>query len=525
MGLFDWIKGLFGSGMPKWPCGHDRVPGTTRCWSCEPTGASPLSSFDPPQPEAPRKESKLSLKAEQLLPISDAELRKKAKSINLWGNPWFGLRDRIPPATDARTMLIDRAMITRGYVTPEEIVEMHEVGDLMLKLKPDMIEAERRAKEDLEKDRERRKAEKKKAAAEKRARHAEAVRRRRLTDILFLGRGVSRGLADRRSNIEKLEKAGLPVMSTPSDVAALMGLTIPQLRWLAYHSDAAQTTHYARFQIPKRSGGMREIASPHRHLRRAQGWILERILSKAALEAPAHGFIPGKSILTNAAMHVKKAVVVNVDLKDFFPTISMPRVMGALRTLGYSPAVSTILALICTESPRQTVAFEGATYHVATGPRALPQGACTSPALSNLVSRRLDRRLAGMARKHGWTYTRYADDLTFSSDSKEGVAMLLARIRHIVTEEGFEINPPKIRVLKRNAAQTVTGIVVNEKPNAPRSLRRLLRAVLHRAKKTGLAPAEHPKLRGRIEFVRMVNPPAGSKLLEQFKLIRPFKLP
>lgn len=514
MGLFDWLRGLLGGGLPKWPCGHDRRPGTSRCWTCEPIG-----SARPVEAAPPRKESKLNLKAEHLLPISDAELRKKAKSITLWGNPWFGLRDRIPPAVDPRTQLIDRAMITRGYVTPEEIVEMHEVGDLMLKLRPDMIEAERRAKEDQEKDRERRKAEKKKQAAERKARRAEEIRKRRMTDIVFLGRGVSRGLADRRSNIEKLQQAGLPVMSAPSDVAALMGLTIPQLRWLAYHADAAQTTHYARFQIPKRSGGTREIASPHRHLRRVQGWILERVLSKAALEAPAHGFVPGKSILTNAQAHVKKSVVVNVDLKDFFPTVTFPRVMGAIRTLGYSPAASTILALLCTESPRQTVGFGGATYHVATGPRSLPQGACTSPALSNLVSRRLDRRLSGMARKHGWTYTRYADDLTFSSDSKEGAAMLLARVRHIVTDEGFEINVPKVRVLKRNAAQTVTGIVVNEKPNAPRSVRRLLRAVLHRAKRNGLAAADRPKLRGRIEFVRMVNPSAGAGLLNRFRSI------
>ena len=110
--------------------------------------------------------------------------------------------------------------------------------------------------------------------------------------------------------------------------------------------------------------------------------------------------------------------MVNLDLKDFFPTITFPRVKGAFAQLGYSPAVATILALLCTESPRRTVTYAGQTLHVATGPRSLPQGACTSPALSNLVARRLDARLTGLCRKLGWTYTRYADDLTFSADGE-----------------------------------------------------------------------------------------------------------
>ena len=106
---------------------------------------------------------------------------------------------------------------------------------------------------------------------------------------------------------------------------------------------------------------------------------------------------------------------------------------------GDSPAVSTILALLCTDAPRKKVTYTGKPFFVATGERALPQGACTSPALSNQVAKKLDRRLAGMSKKHGWTYTRYADDLTFSGDdrSRSDLAMLLARVRHVVDEEGF----------------------------------------------------------------------------------------
>src|SRR5262249_29867281 len=154
-----------------------------------------------------------------------------------------------------------------------------------------------------------------------------------------------------------------------------------------------------------------------RTLASAQKWILRNIVEKLPVDEPAHGFVPGRSILTNAQPHAGKAFVVNLDLRDFFPSIAFPRVRSVFQRAGYSPAVATILALLCTECPRKVVTYDGATYHVATSPRGLPQGACTSPSLSNLVARRLDRRLSGLARRMGLTYTRYADDLTFSGDA------------------------------------------------------------------------------------------------------------
>src|SRR5262249_54488226 len=173
---------------------------------------------------------------------------------------------------------------------------------------------------------------------------------------------------------------------------------------------------------------------------------------------------------------------------------------------GYSGAVATILALLCTECPRRTVQYQGKSYHVATGPRGLPQGACTSPGLSNQVARRLDRRLTGLAKKLGLAYTRYADDLTFSGalpiiqkkpaavepsaeatdEGKDGSGYLWARIRHIAEAERFQINEKKSRVLRRGAAQLVTGLVVNDKPSVRRKEIRRLRAILHRARREGL---------------------------------------
>ena len=454
-----------------------------------------------------------------------------AAAGNLWGNPWFGRRDLIPPASDPRTILIDRAMVGHGLLTPEELVEIHATGDEMARLRPQMAGAHVAGDAAVISDREERariKEQKKAEAAERKRLHAEGVNQRRQTDIIFLGRGVSKGLADRRSNVEKLASIDLPVLATPADVASALQLTIPRLRWLAFHSDASPVTHYVRFTVPKRSGGIRTLFAPHADLAAAQQWILENVLAKAPIHAAAHGFVPGRSTVTNAAGHVGREVVVNADLTDFFPTITFPRVRGLFQMLGYSPGAATILALLCTESPRRTVNYAGKLFHVAVGARGLPQGACTSPALSNLAARRLDSRLAGIARKLEWTYSRYADDLTFSASGEptKKIGYLLARLRHVVQDEGFAVNEKKTRVLRQSACQKVTGIVVNERPGVPRDVVRRLRAILHRAKTEGLAAQnrqKHPHFEtwvgGMIAYVDMINPKQAAGLRSAYEAV------
>src|SRR5262249_16596997 len=202
----------------------------------------------------------------------------------------------------------------------------------------------------------------------------------------------------------------------------------------------------------------------------------------------AQGFVAGRGIVSNANPHVGKAVVVNLDLSDFFPSIAFQRVRAVFERHGYSGCVASILALLCTESPRTTVTYAGTKYEVATSPRGLPQGAPTSPGLSNQVARKLDKRLLGVAAKLGLTYTRYADDITFSGNPElaRKIGWLLAKVRHVAQEEGFAVNEKKTRVMRRGSAQTVTGIVVNDKPSISREELRRLRAILHRAKTEGL---------------------------------------
>ncbi len=540
MGLFDFIKRLFNPPppsragrpgvQPNDPSSASRLDQIQQNALARLRAAGSAPSVPPPRVQTrpePLPPKTLNLDASQFAPIASADALAQARaSSTVRANPWWGRLDTIPPASDERTLLIDRSLVAYGLLKPEDLVEIHKIGDQMLEISGDQALAAAQARAAVEAsqaDRQRIKEQKKAESAERKRQHAADVAERKATDIIFLGRGVSRGLADRRSNVEKLQAAKLPVLALPADVARALGITISRLRWLAFHSDAAERTHYIRFAVPKKSGGVRELSAPHRDLAAAQRWIFQNILQGLPTHPAAHGFVKGRSIRTNALPHVGRHVLVNADLKEFFPTITFHRVRGAFEHLGYSPAAATILALLVTESPRRTVEYAGRIFHVATGPRALPQGACTSPALSNLIARRLDSRLAGIAAKLSWQYTRYADDLSFSAEAEASpekmTGYLLARIRHIVQDEGFSVNEKKTRVLKRSSAMAVTGVIVNRRPGVRRREVRRLRAILHNAKQHGFASqnrAHHPhfeaQVRGQIAFVQMINPDQGRRL-------------
>lgn len=523
--MFSWLRKLFtgGSSRPATPPPLPRANGTA------PTPA-PGGGKGKPQN---KKLGGLDLGA-GFAPMQHSEVRRHLLRFGrpVW-NMVFGRRDLIPPAADERTHIIDRAMVGQGLITAEELQQIHETGLRMDELRPDlaMVQAKAQAAVSTDKaERERLKQQKKAEAAQKKEAHEAAVRQRRATDIIFLGRDVSAGLNDRRSNIEKLQASGLPLLSTPADVAQALGLPLPRLRWLAYHSETVTQSHYVYFQIPKKSGGMRTLSAPHTEMARCQQWILGHILNLLPLHDCAHGFVKGRGIMSNAVPHVDRELVVNLDLKDFFPSITFPRVRGLFQGMGYSPAVATILALLCTECPRLAMEYAGTRVYAATGPRALPQGACTSPALSNLCARKLDARLQGLARKLGFTYTRYADDLTFSAkgEAAANVGALMMGVRRFTTDEKFTVNEDKTRVQRPHARQMVTGIVVNQRPNVPRSTRRRLRAILHNAGKTGVEGqnrAQNPFfsawLQGMISFVHMANPDYAKKLRERLDKLRP----
>jgi RNA-directed DNA polymerase len=364
-----------------------------------------------------------------------------------------------------------------------------------------------------------RRAEKKILREKTQRERRDAWRKKKDADIVHLGQGVSGGLEHKESDGEKLARAGLPVLHTGLDVAMALGIPLGQLRWLTFHRRGAPLVHYHRWGIPKKTGGVRAISAPKKKLKAAQQWLFESILEKLKVDDSAHGFVAHRSVVTNALPHVKRAVVVNLDLRDFFPTITFRRVKGLFHKIGYSEAVGAVLALLCTEPPRVEAILDGKRVYVALADRQLPQGACTSPAITNVLCRRLDRRLGGLARSLGFSYTRYADDLTFSGEDVAQTKVLLARARRILEDEGFALHPEKTRVMRPGRRQEVTGVVVNEKASVSRQQVKELRAILHNCAKSGLAEQNregHPDfaahLAGKVAWVKMVDPRRGAQL-------------
>lgn len=373
----------------------------------------------------------------------------------------------------------------------------------------------------------------KEEAAERRKIKREAWLAYRATHVVHLGEGVyfnDDADVDKWDHPKAEERAAendLPAIDSPNKLAELLGVTLPELRWLAFHRDVAEKVHYTRFTIPKRDGRERPIWAPMPKLKAAQRWILRNIVERLPVSGSSHGFLADRSIATNAAAHTGAKVVLKVDLKDFFPTVTMRRAKGMFRKAGYRDPIATLLALLCTEAPREIVEQDGKKYFVALGPRCLPQGAPTSPAITNTICQRLDRRLRGLATKLGWRYTRYADDLTFSlPEGHKGapkLGLLLGSVGRIAVDEGFQVRPDKTRVARSGGRQRVTGLVVNGagSPRVPRVLKRQIRAAIHnlgRGKplKEGDTLA---RIAGYAAYIFMTDPALGGKLLKQLSAV------
>jgi retron-type reverse transcriptase len=282
--------------------------------------------------------------------------------------------------------------------------------------------------------------------------------------------------------------------------SALMGQL--QLR----HARVRRVMHsphaYHTFQIAKRDGQAREIHAPCKSLKHIQRRILRRLVEPHDRHEAVHGFRRRRGIASNAAPHVGREMVLSLDLANFFPTVSAKRVYGLWRALKWPQNLASMLTRLVT--------WQG----------VLPQGAPSSPALANLVARRLDCRLAGLARHRGLNYTRYADDLTFSGQAAP-VRAAFPLIARIVEEEGFHLNKKKVRFMRRGRRQTVTGLVVNDQVSAPRDYRRTVRATLHAiatGKRTFATPAERAKalgeLHGHVQFIRSIRPEQAKPLEE-----------
>jgi len=318
--------------------------------------------------------------------------------------------------------------------------------------------------------------------------------------------GASREAGEKLiSHVDRLLDQGLPIILDLNHFARLLGIPKHKMAAMIYRADR----FYKHFSIKKRSGGAREISAPTIILKQCQKWILRNILEKPPVPGCVQGFVSKRSILTNAALHVGSQVVVNVDVKDFFPSIRWGQVFNLFRHLGYAKKVAFYLTKLTT--------LNG----------VLPQGAPTSPMISNHVAGHLDARLMGLTRREGCAYSRYADDLTFSGRSD--VVSLLPLVDKILKEEGFALNKGKTRIMRSNRQQEVTGLVVNNKPAVKRSHRRWLRQQVYyfgrfglddcRARTRTIRKNARDFFYGHALFLRMVDRAKGNAVLEDLDSI------
>lgn len=274
--------------------------------------------------------------------------------------------------------------------------------------------------------------------------------------------------------------------------------------------------HYVKFSIPKRNGKYRVIDAPDSELKEIQNEILYGVLYKFAVHQIAHGFTKSRSPLTNATLHVGARIVIGMDLKDFFPSIKIGRVK---KMFGYLIPKDKKYDIGESISRNDLIDILS---ELITKDEKLPQGAPTSPAFSNLCAIAMDRELYDLQDKYGCIITRYADDITISSDYNILLPSIIKPVKEIIKKHGFRVNNDKTRINRNGGRLMVTGVVVNTKPNIKKTTRRNLRAMLHNyaTRNMALSKKEFSTVRGRIEWIKCLNPLHGENLLKLLKKVR-----
>lgn len=270
-------------------------------------------------------------------------------------------------------------------------------------------------------------------------------------------------LPEAQAYVKRLIENNVPVILGVHHMAYVMDISLETLKSMINRTDM----FYYQFTIPKRSGGERQIAAPYPDLLRAQRWIVDNILSSIPVHEPATAYVRGKSTKDNVLPHIGKKCLLRLDIKDFFPSITINRVISIFRRLGYGKKISYYLASLCCLRD------------------SIPQGAATSPMISNIIAKRLDRRLLGFCRVNHLSYTRYADDFTLSGD--EINPRTITKIKSIILSEGFSLNDEKTSLVSGVGRRIVTGISISSgAPKYPKAQKREVRKDVHFVLKNGL---------------------------------------
>ena len=317
----------------------------------------------------------------------------------------------------------------------------------------------------------------------------------------------------------------MPVIETDKELAKFLQIEYNTLRYLVYHRDVITFDNYYRFDIPKKSGGMRHIAAPKTKLKAAQKQILDEILEKVKISDLSHGFIKSRSILTGAKAHnTSPDLLINIDLENFFPTITFERVRGLYQSFGYSGYIASLLAMICTYCERMPLEVKEEIKYIKTSDRILPQGSPASPMITNIICKNMDKRINGLCKKLGITYTRYADDMSFSymGDIKNfAIGNFLNSINKIIEAEGFHMKNEKTHILRKNNRQYITGIVINnEEIGVPKKWVKILKASIYNAQKlkasgSSVSSKTIHEISGKIAWLKSVNEKRYQKIISQ----------
>ena len=314
-----------------------------------------------------------------------------------------------------------------------------------------------------------------------------------------------------------------PELACETSLLSYLKVSPAELKTIWWYRD----NMYSQFEIAKKNGKTRTITAPDRRLKIIQQKLAAILDQLYRVRNPVHGFVPLRSVKTNAEAHGDRRFIVNIDLKDFFPTITEKRIAGLLKSLEVDTGVAEIVARLCCYMHR------------------LPQGAPTSPVLSNMICYRLDTDLLLVAKSSRAIYTRYADDITFSSYHPPSLLfdgnvpavgrfspdLLSAKIRTAIRENGFLVHPEKAHYADRNSRRIVTGVKINAGLNVDRRYVRQIRAMLQSVEKSGLDEASEgysskggkgtiaSHLRGKISYIAHIkgqNDPVVRSLAQRY---------
>lgn len=307
---------------------------------------------------------------------------------------------------------------------------------------------------------------------------------------------------------ERLISKGMPVIFDGQHLAKLLGINFSILSYYVYSNNK----FYQEFEIDKKSGGSRKIEAPSRNLKKIQRWILDNILNKVELNENTYGFRKGFNIVDNAKNHTNKFLVYNIDIKDFFPSITREDVFYIFYNKGYTYEVSYIFSKLLTYKDH------------------LPHGAPTSPYIANLRCEKMDYSLNMYTKRINADYSRYADDITISTNNAHDFIDKIKIIKKIITNNGFVLNEKKERIQYYKSMQEVTGLVVNNGVKVRRRFKKELEKEIYYCLKYGVSShlTRNEKnhlsfykeyLYGKVNFIKMVEPELAEFYLKQLSEI------